>query len=75
MSMKLPDNFQIREHSWPCRFHIIIDNLYKYNLLMTIYLLFFQAMHNYPLLLLHTGSGFQTYERGYETLDYLCALC
>ena len=20
--MKLPDNFQMREHSWPCRFHI-----------------------------------------------------
>ena len=23
MSVKLPDNFPIREHSWPCRFHII----------------------------------------------------
>ena len=23
--MKLPDNFQIREHSWPCRFHINKD--------------------------------------------------
>ena len=23
MSVKLADNFQIREHSWPCRFHII----------------------------------------------------
>jgi hypothetical protein len=22
MSVKLPDNFQMREHSWPCRFHI-----------------------------------------------------
>ena len=22
MSVKLPDNFQIREHSWPCLFHI-----------------------------------------------------
>jgi hypothetical protein len=22
--VKLPDNFQIREHSWPCLFHIII---------------------------------------------------
>ena len=22
--MKLPDNFQMREHSWPCRFHIIL---------------------------------------------------
>ena len=21
--MKLPDNFQMRDHSWPCRFHII----------------------------------------------------
>ena len=20
--MKFPDNFQMREHSWPCRFHI-----------------------------------------------------
>ena len=26
MSVKLPDNFQIREHSWPCRFHINITN-------------------------------------------------
>jgi hypothetical protein len=24
MSMKLPDNFQIQEHSWPCMFHINI---------------------------------------------------
>jgi hypothetical protein len=23
MSVKLPDNFQMREHSWPCRFHIM----------------------------------------------------
>jgi hypothetical protein len=23
--MNLPDNFQIREHSWTCRFHIIPD--------------------------------------------------
>ena len=23
MSVKLPDNVQMREHSWPCRFHII----------------------------------------------------
>ena len=22
MSVKLPDNFQMREHSWPCLFHI-----------------------------------------------------
>jgi hypothetical protein len=22
MSVKLPDNFQIHEHSWPCLFHI-----------------------------------------------------
>jgi len=29
MSVKLADNFQIREHSWPCLFHIsiIIDNV------------------------------------------------
>jgi hypothetical protein len=24
MRVKLPDNFQMREHSWPCRFHIIL---------------------------------------------------
>ena len=24
MSVKLSDNFQMREHSWPCRFHIIL---------------------------------------------------
>jgi hypothetical protein len=23
--MKLPDNFQMREHSWQCRFHIILE--------------------------------------------------
>jgi len=29
MSVKLADNFQIREHSWPCLFHISArgDNL------------------------------------------------
>ena len=27
MSVKLPDNFQMREHSWPCRFHIIFYEL------------------------------------------------
>jgi hypothetical protein len=26
MSVKLPDNFQMREHSWPCRFHINNNN-------------------------------------------------
>jgi hypothetical protein len=26
--MKLPDNFQMREHSWPCRFHIKVNNLW-----------------------------------------------
>ena len=26
MSVKSADNFQIREHSWPCLFHIIIIN-------------------------------------------------
>ena len=26
--MKLPDNFQMREHSRPCRFHIIFTNPY-----------------------------------------------
>ena len=29
MSVKLPDNFQMREHSWPCRFHI---NYYIYHI-------------------------------------------
>jgi hypothetical protein len=24
MRMKLPDNFHIREHLWPCLFHIMI---------------------------------------------------
>jgi hypothetical protein len=27
MSVKLADHFQIREHSWPCLFHISQDNL------------------------------------------------
>jgi hypothetical protein len=27
--VKLPDNFQMREHSWPCRFHIIAEILLK----------------------------------------------
>jgi hypothetical protein len=25
MSVKLPDSFQIREHSWPCLFHIMLQ--------------------------------------------------
>ena len=29
MSVKLPDNFQMCEHSWPCRFHINNNN-YQY---------------------------------------------
>jgi hypothetical protein len=29
MSVKLPDNFQMREHSWPCRFHIILQESCK----------------------------------------------
>jgi hypothetical protein len=28
MSVKLPDNIQIREHSWPCRFHIESRKMY-----------------------------------------------
>ena len=44
MSVKLPDNFQIREHSWPCLFHI--DNNYYY-----IYWTLFSA-HWGPLALL-----------------------
>ena len=27
MSEKLSDNFQIREHSWPCLFHIILQSV------------------------------------------------
>jgi hypothetical protein len=27
MSVKLPDNFQIREHSWPCRAGFILYNV------------------------------------------------
>jgi hypothetical protein len=27
MSVKLPDNFQMSEHSWPCRFHIKVNKL------------------------------------------------
>ena len=27
MSVKLPDIFQMREHSWPCRFHIKVNEL------------------------------------------------
>jgi hypothetical protein len=29
MSVKLPDNFEMRQHSWPCRFHIN-NNIGKY---------------------------------------------
>jgi len=29
MSVKLADNFQIREHSWPCLFHIMTAVLYR----------------------------------------------
>ena len=31
MSVKLPDNFQMREHSWPCRFHIMHYSLMEKN--------------------------------------------
>jgi hypothetical protein len=27
MSVKLTDNFQMREHSWPCRFHIKVKQI------------------------------------------------
>ena len=27
--VQLPDNFQMREHSWLCRFHISLSNLYN----------------------------------------------
>ena len=62
MSVKLPDNFQMREHSWPCRFHIIlgIEDLhvsvgfppyictYIYNILKLTryYLLYFDSQYN-----------------------------
>ena len=29
--MKLPDNFQMSEHSWPCRFHIKFKNIKQAN--------------------------------------------
>ena len=33
MSVKLPDNFQIREHSWPCPFHIKIKQDFNFTTL------------------------------------------
>ena len=33
MSVKLPDNFQMREHSWPCRFHIKIKQDFHFTTL------------------------------------------
>jgi len=35
MSVKLADNFQIREHSWPCLFHIMLIKYYACSLRLT----------------------------------------
>jgi hypothetical protein len=46
MSVKLTDNFQMREHSWPCRFHIIFSpasdgsSLYTITNIEVVYLLY-----------------------------------
>jgi hypothetical protein len=37
--MKLTDNFQMSEHSWPCRFHIIIIKGDNHSVLYSIMLL------------------------------------
>jgi hypothetical protein len=41
MSVKLPDNFQMREHSWPCWFHIITDDNNYNNTLLFDFVVFF----------------------------------
>jgi hypothetical protein len=38
--MKLPDNFQMREHSWPCRFHIRFYNNKILHLLRCLHAVF-----------------------------------
>jgi hypothetical protein len=63
--MKLPDNFQIREHSWPCRCHIILTTYYN--------LRAFPGKNTQQAnKMTFITSGFQwffyrTYERGYKT--------
>ena len=49
--MKFPDNFQMREHSWPCRFHIT----FNYHCGQTIFFVTIEynnALYNYPLWIL-----------------------
>jgi hypothetical protein len=49
--MKLPDNFQMREHSWPCRFHIT----FNYHCGQTIFFVTIEynnTLYNYPLWIL-----------------------
>jgi hypothetical protein len=53
MSVKLPDNFQMREHSWPCRFHIKVNKL--------VICEFKRALYGIKCVL-----WYRTYERGYE---------
>ena len=35
--VQLPDNFQMREHSWPCRFHISLNQINLSNLILNEY--------------------------------------
>ena len=64
MSVKLPDNFQMREHSWPCRFHIIVylfsDHLapfggQSHSDLIVDYLPYFPSL---KLMIQHSPEGF-----------------
>jgi hypothetical protein len=47
--MKLSDNFQMSEHSWPCRFHIIWN---AYNIYMNCH-----TYQHFHMFLFHTITG------------------
>jgi hypothetical protein len=49
MSVKLPDNFQIHEHSWPCLFHIIIGLTPEPATLMLVNLKIIWQFHAHPV--------------------------
>jgi hypothetical protein len=66
MSVKLPDNFQMREHSWPCWFHIM-----HYSLMEKIRLPF----DDFYYTRVPGFSGIGRTREGTRLHDHLCALC
>ena len=67
--MKLPDNFQMREHSRPCRFHITSDNENNFcpNRLPPLVLLTIKTVIGLLIISLCTSDN----ENNFVTTDYL----